>query len=745
MMSTRGTNRSPSDDSYENVSPRGSGGSPPGVLGDDLPPEEEIEFHPEEPDGPSPEDTDAPSDDDGEDEAEDETSVGSSVFSLNCDGLDMATLLDLTDSSRFCMVKMSRKVNGQVIPCVCGRVQGRCTRRGHVAKRDKGDQGTMGDPGFYEPLAEAKGVDGRLDRRWYSPEELDAHAARLQQDRETAARNLEASLGAAAEPTVGPRDPAVSFGGVTYHGGEPTPNADARGTAASAPGPTMNPRPNDHTNPGDRHSGPKPRSSVHPSDADTGTYDPSLTGPTLWYCFERPNTQRVATSDQSKMFLWQSQGATLVMVARTRKEAEEWVKAWRPPTTQSDDILGPTPTSAGPSMAGFGAPTAPIDLTGASQGATGGPRVYGHGTGAATARASSAHTPDPTARKAANILTDLLDKASRYATGPDPSVGTDMIFGVDPADTDRMDKLLLPPLVEDRETRQEFYDLAMDVANLPGGYRVTDDDDFGSTELLARAFGRSRSGYYRNWRKVTNNSLSRIKSQKELLQFVRDVEKSVSRHKAAQEQRMRSFLHACRLPSEVISIYLRSGLLPRVIQETYHFYKGLLETCRSAQWEMPGATWKDGYVDQMIQHHATELGQIRLTAADYRMHLLETYVYLRNANKEKYQDPTFTRSLLHSVAKAHGTGADDFEQSEADPGSTGGASRCKHCRRKDTHPGVDKEDCPLRMLSSRKAQAAVANLNKNQAKAIAKKLKELFENDPSGGADAHIATARSSV
>ena len=72
-------------------------------------------------------------------------------------------------------------------------------------------------------------------------------------------------------------------------------------------------------------------------------------------------------------------------------------------------------------------------------------------------------------------------------------------------------------------------------------------------------------------------------------------------------------------------------------------------------------------------------------------------------------------------------------------------ARCKHCRRRDTHQGTDKDDCPLRAISSRKAQAAVANLNKNQAKAVAKKIKDLLDSDPTGDVDAHIATARASV
>ena len=80
-MSTRGTNRSPTDDSYEDVTPPGATETPRGIVRDDQPPEETIEFHPPEPNAFPQDEDDPSSDEDGEVE-EEEVSVGSSVFSL---------------------------------------------------------------------------------------------------------------------------------------------------------------------------------------------------------------------------------------------------------------------------------------------------------------------------------------------------------------------------------------------------------------------------------------------------------------------------------------------------------------------------------------------------------------------------------------------------------------------------------------------------------------------------------------
>ena len=72
----------------------------------------------------------------------------------------------------------------------------KCSRKVHNAKREEAKPGTLGDPGLHEPLAEAQGVDGRLDRRWHTPEELKAFEDRQQVERESTARDLEAALGA---------------------------------------------------------------------------------------------------------------------------------------------------------------------------------------------------------------------------------------------------------------------------------------------------------------------------------------------------------------------------------------------------------------------------------------------------------------------------------------------------------------------------------------------------------------------
>ena len=137
-------------------------------------------------------------------------------------------------------------------------------------------------------------------------------------------------------------------------------------------------------------------------------------------------------------------------------------------------------------------------------------------------------------------LAGATNGAPQHTVIANPSAGTMAVSGVDPADKNQMDGLLLPPALQDGEVHQEFCELAVDVASSPGGHRFSDDDECGSAESLAQAFGRTRTGHFQNWRKVTNNALGRIASKRELLQFVKDVEKAVVRHQVAQDHRMRS-------------------------------------------------------------------------------------------------------------------------------------------------------------------------------------------------------------
>ena len=324
--------------------------------------------------------------------------------------------------------------------------------------------------------------------------------------------------------------------------------------------------------------------------------------------------------------------------------------------------------------------------------------------------------------------------------GKGPFEATQHIYGIAPSDEAKMDDFLLPPGLTDPDAKADFYDLAMDVTSLPGGYRLNDDDDLTNNEALLAAIGKGRNTHFRSWRRNAHNQLSKISSKDDLLKFVSDVEKTVIRTRTAQNQRMRKYLYACSHDTTFVELYVTSGPLPRLIEDTYRAFLALLEALRSAMFEFPEDAWKGSYIYRMLQHHSKELGHIRATSSDYRMHLLETYVYLRNSRKEKFQDPSFVRSLLYNLGKEQSP-----EPARDSSGSSESPNRCSHCRRAGTHKGTTKDACPLRMLSRNKAASAVKELGKNDTKKVMKAIAAAMTENPDGNVDEVISAARAEI
>ena len=626
----------------------------------------------------------------------DDASVASSTMSDGGHTVDLRTLVDLSDPGAFCMVLMRKRYNALSIPCVCGNPSDSCQLKGHSAKRSQGNPSNLGQPGFYVELLNVKGIAtgaGRTDMRWYNREE---HAFLLQ-GRTTELQDLEETLASSEDlSAVEPEDPPVYS----------TPRGRRRGTTVRLGGVSVIPSPSAVLVPG-THPNPTPRvanrSKVKkaPTKLSPDTIigppapaPPAATGP--WFCVRKSNGQRLATNSASQAMEWQSDSHQLVKMVDNKGQAAAWCN--ETPNTSTDHVLGPAARSehAGPNLS-------PLSETG---------------------------------------QTVLLKRISLMSSGSDPSIGTQFIYGKDPSSGRDMDTFLLPPGLEDGEAKADFYDFSMDVTSLPGGYRFHDDDDSTNTEALLAAMGKGRHTQYRNWRKSSLNPLAGITSSVELLRHVADVETTVVRTRKSQDQRMRKYLHACCHNPSMVDLYVTNGPLPRLVEQMYRDYMAMLNIMRSAVFQFPDETWKGSYIQQMIAHHASELGQIRATAADYRMQTLETYVYLRNSRKEKFQDPSFTRSLLYRLGSCGPTA--EGENSPAGSGTTPPV-RCEYCRRGGVHSGTSKEDCTLKLLSRTKAQSALQGLNKTQAKKVARAIAASMTNNPAGNVDEFIASARAAA
>ena len=622
-------------------------------------------------------------------DAED-SSRASSTVSEAVEDIPLGDLVDLTDPSKSCLVRMHKRVGNRQIPCICGNHPSACTLRNHEVKRASGNPTLLGMPGFYVEYVSPDGTRtgaGRTDMRFYQASEIAFARDRLASERAAVVHELDVDTdeeshrptpsSAAADPVLtrpGTRSTLVGFAEPLE---EPTV-VDLR----SAPTPQVR----------NSASGHKDVVIEGPPAAPLGT-------PPLWNCLVSPDGRRVATNSIEKVLDFQTKRYELRKAVATYSEAKLWCH--EPPTaTTSKPPLLPSGT--------------------ASSGRAVPPATASVGT-----RSSSATSPQ----------TSLLARISQMSVGRDPSEATQLIHGISPSDEANMDDFLLPPGLTDPDAKADFYDLAMDVTSLPGGYRLNDDDDLTNNEALLAAIGKGRNTHFRSWRRNSHNQLAKIASKEELLRFVSDVEKTVTRTRTAQNQRMRKYLYACSHDSTFVELYVTSGPLPRLIEDTYRSFLALLEALRSAMFEFPEDAWKGSYIHRMLQHHSKELGHIRATSSDYRMHLLETYVYLRNSHKEKFQDPSFVRSLLYNLGKEH-TGEPARELAGDSP------NRCSHCRRSGTHKGTTKESCPLRLLSRTKAASAVEGLNKAEVKKVMKLITSAMSGNSDANVDEVISSAR---
>ena len=261
----------------------------------------------------------------------------------------MDTLLDLSDPDAYCMVIMSRQENGRMVSCVCGRPSGGCTRTRHSAKREAGVRGTIGQAGYYHPMAETQGrsgVDGRLDMRWFTVDEVAAIRQRQQEEQAAAEAELDAREGNDSTTDGTDRQGSGSFGGVTFHG---ETQSDTSGTSSGITHTRQAARSQASTDPSGRGRDPSGNSSMGSTRTATGGVGSGRGLPgnqgEVWYCMTRPSTQRVATADPNTMFQWQAEGAQLSHVVSSRAEAQAWIAAWRPPSVpvRSPNLFGPTP------------------------------------------------------------------------------------------------------------------------------------------------------------------------------------------------------------------------------------------------------------------------------------------------------------------------------------------------------------------------------------------------------------------
>jgi len=314
--------------------------------------------------------------------------------------------------------------------------------------------------------------------------------------------------------------------------------------------------------------------------------------------------------------------------------------------------------------------------------------------------------------------------------GTDPSTGDKKkIYDLVMADTEAMDEALCPPglAYEDREC---LFEQMVDVGALPGTYRRGDSEgDSGVSadmQMFATVAMRSWGGRGKGngnasnltWASATKNALDKIKGLEDIERVIGKIAGIQERLFAGQEQRLSRFLHRRRYLQSDIDAYLENGLLPLIVLRTFRSYTELLSTARLEAYQCTTG-WNGSLAKAMIHHHAEKLGDIRAYAADWRDCLLETYVHLRDAEKNKFFSESMTRALWRQGPSSMvSTNAEDEEGQRSTGGSWDTEGRCSHCRRRSVHEGTAKSKCPLKDFTGTAARALVKSFSDEKAKQV---------------------------
>lgn len=456
-----------------------------------------------------------------------------------------------------------------------------------------------------------------------------------------------------------------------------------------------------------------------------------------WYGLVEPSEARVICNTREERDELIRKGLDWRATFRTLAEAEEWLRNAPPRPLKITIRRLPTPvhpTSAAASKAGMGASAA------------------SEGTRVPLSSSTSSETAGvPPTREDPSLIEIHADYA-KYS-GKDPSVGDNTrVYGIECSDVGPMEAALCPPGLDPAE-RSEFVERSLDVTALPGMYSVENYESVTSSEELAVSLlqqldssKRETLGHDGLWQTKRAHSLGYIKSTDDLQKVAKDVRKAWDNAWSAQKRRWSSYLFERRYSKLYIDEYLHYGLLPRIIFATYEYYTGLLVTARELLYS-EGSTvkWKGSRAEALIQYHGEKLRQGRSYAANYRDHILWSYVYLRDAaSKKDYRneallDPLWDR--VHDLQQK----LDEAGSSTDTNSSTG--RRCGWCHRIGLH-AEGQANCPGKVVSASQARKLLKGVPKTVGSA---KIKQAFNElasrltaDPDGDVETIVTEIRSS-
>jgi hypothetical protein len=198
--------------------------------------------------------------------------------------------------------------------------------------------------------------------------------------------------------------------------------------------------------------------------------------------------------------------------------------------------------------------------------------------------------------------------------------------------------------------------------------------------------------------------------------------------------------------SDYIDLYLQTGMLPRIVRDTYTNYIGLLNTVNSHANGIPDDAWSSSLAGKMLAIHCDRLASIRRQSSNYREMVLRNYTYLREAHSNKYYDSRLNRELWKSQYGPQR--AMPAPRGEGGGGGSGGATAstptCPCCKRKAAHTGGEAE-CPLKPLNAALRRKAMRDLSSRAAQKVCAHIKRALASDSTADHPSVVDAARAAA
>ena len=317
-------------------------------------------------------------------------------------------------------------------------------------------------------------------------------------------------------------------------------------------------------------------------------------------------------------------------------------------------------------------------------------------------------------------------------SGEDPSKGDkDKIYGMR-ADGGKILKATTLPGLRDKDI-DKIYDSAIDVVSLPGMYQAIDYSGMDEAERLSTvmgvALGRdSRVKGDALWRSISRNSLGTVRSRKDFMALVDKVVDSKEAAFTRQNEGMTVVLRRAGYSSTEIKDYLKTGGLPRLLQDTFTYYMELLMMIQRMTINS-NISWDTSQAGAIAQFHSTKLGNLRTGAGQRRSFILSAYIYLRDARAHKFNDVSMM-SRFWKALESDG-GKLPPRAAEAEVKIAKDASTCSHCRCPAMHVHLRREmirnKCPLKDHDSSLARKAAPILLKLKLEHPSSNIPDLVE------------------